>query len=172
VKSRILLGVACCVFSAGLAGCDFFSSLFWADVGAADAQTATDAVMNTCQAVFDTCTIDEGSTGSLIKGRNDAGTLHIEASYPVAVYPRTRKYIAQGYVEPITGYTLSGSVFVTWPSVEPNTCSVDLELSHPTLPVRRIVGDLTRVSSVSSGTLKFNSDTYYVSDLVEHFFSH
>jgi hypothetical protein len=173
MREKVRLGVLC-VFLAGLlVGCDWISSLFWQKVALSDATDAVTAIMNANQACIDTCTVDAGSTDTLGRAKNAEGTLNIEWSKPVSTYPRTRKYIYNGYAEAVTGYVLTGTVYVTWNSTDPQTCNVDVSMTHDTKPVRRVEGDLTETGSTPAGDLKVNNDTFPIGQFTsEYFFSH
>jgi hypothetical protein len=139
-----------------------------------EAQEATDAIMNSNESAFDDCVIDDGTTPTLYKGRNAGGTLFLEASLPAGDYPKKRTYSFVGYREPVSGYELTGSVYVTWNDTEDDTCAVNVSFSHESKPVERVRGNLTLpdLSSTPAGKLEFNDDTYSVGDLTQHFFSH
>jgi hypothetical protein len=166
MKKRVLAILLCALVALVLAGCDFFTGLFWPKVTLADAKeawTATGVFAN--EALFNATTrVDNQSDPYYAKFTNSGSTVFAEMRTTGGTYPMTMTLTAVSYVEVTSGYTISGTSTTTITSSSASTGVFDLDFVHGTKPVKKIAGTLAGSGSTTTGSLKFNNDSYAYAD--------
>jgi hypothetical protein len=109
---------------------------------------------------------DNGTVGADLRRISANGTLAIEMNPSTyGAFPSTITYTLQGYVDAATGYAISGTMVYVGTSFSAGSATTSLSLSHPTEPVQRVTGSLTRSSYIVNGSYTFNGKDYTFADL-------
>jgi hypothetical protein len=108
--------------------------------------------------------VDDGTSGTHMKRRNVAGTVFMDWDSSNGAFPST--LTAVGYLETATGYTFDGTIVGVTTDATHSTTTYNLTLSHPTLTVNSMIGTLTTVSSVTTGSLSFNGASFTYAELM------
>jgi hypothetical protein len=163
MKKRVAFLGLCVAAALALSSCDFFGSFFWPTTTLSDGQEAWAALNAMYNAAFNDTVIDNGSTSTMNKWKNADDTLFWDQPNSSQPYPHTVVVRASTYLEPASGYTLSGTLTFVYssPSVfESDT--INMNFDHDSKLVKKVTGKLT---GASDDTLKINNETYAVSDL-------
>ena len=149
-----------------LAGCGGSGSNM-PPVSSDQAKQAFGATFTAAAGAESDCSIQVSSGPTTTTYRNADGTIFAEVPNG-NVFPMTIKVSLVNYVDGTSGYTSSGSISVTVNDAAgtSGSMSLNLNLSHATLPVQRIAGSLSfdLNAKTLTGKIQFNNDTYEFSE--------